>query len=354
MTAVNENTFAGCTGLTELTIPDGMTVAAGAFDNCTGLMKVKLPADIELKKQFIGCTNVEEIEYTPGETGIMKDRSSGSTSYAYHYEYTLEYQSRESLKTVIFDEGVVSVGSLAYSSIRYLENVKFASTIGSIGSNAFAGQSSAVYYGYKDSYCETYAAGSGFTFIPLNYPMIANEHSVLRGGEQYAFTAAVYTDIDTFTDEVAWSVEGKESENTAITEDGVLDVDRKEYADSLTIVAGYEDVRAAVSIPVERLEPDFGESDMLLPGNLTKIEEEAFMNMSVITVRCPETLTEIGSGAFRNCRKLRNIYIPADVQTIANDAFDGCTNLIIWGEAGSYAEIYAEEKGIRFAESAGN
>lgn len=274
ITSVKENTFKGCTGLTELMIPDGVNVSTGAFNDCSGLKRVKMPIDLVMQSQFIGCTNVEEIEYTPGIYGQMYDRTiQDSSGYHAYYKNTLEYQSHESLKTVIFDEGVISIGENAYGNFGKLESVIFASTIESIGNSAFAGQSAAVYYGYKDSYCETFAANSGFTFVPLNDPMSG---------------------------------------------------------------------------------PDFSEADMLLPGNLTIIEEEAFMNMPVITVRCPETLTEIGAGAFRNCRNLRNIYIPAGVQTIADDAFAGCTNLIIWGEAGSYAEIYAEEKGIRFAESAGN
>ena len=352
ITDIGRYAFSGCASLTELTIPDGINVLDGAFENCSGLKKVKMPIDFALQSQFIGCSNVEEIEYSPGITGRMVDRKSQDSSDYHHVYYvrTLEYQSSESLKTVIFNEGVVSIGENAYGNFGQLENVKFASTIENIGSNAFTGHTATEYYGYKDSYCETYAGDSGLVFIPLNYPMIANENPVLKGGEQYAFSAKVYTDIDTFTDNVIWSVEGEQGNNTAISQNGVLSVDEKEYADSLSIIASHEGVSAAINIPVERLAPDFDESDMLLPGSLTKIEEEAFMNMSAITVKCPDTLVEIGAGAFRNCRSLRNIYIPAATQTIADDAFDGCTNLIIWGVTGSYAETYAEEKGIGFAE----
>ena len=67
-------------------------------------MKVKLPVDIELRKQFIGCTNVEEIEYTAGTTGVMKARKDayGTSHHNDHINNTLEYQSRENLKTVTF------------------------------------------------------------------------------------------------------------------------------------------------------------------------------------------------------------------------------------------------------------
>ncbi|MDE6661971.1 MAG: leucine-rich repeat protein [Lachnospiraceae bacterium] len=56
----------------------------------------------------------------------------------------------------------------------------------------------------------------------------------------------------------------------------------------------------------------------------------------------------IGSRAFENCSNLTTIKIPSTVSYIADDAFNGCSKLTIRGKAGSYAQTYAESKGIKF------
>ena len=66
------------------------------------------------------------------------------------------------------------------------------------------------------------------------------------------------------------------------------------------------------------------------------------------SVRLPDTVEEIGSGAFRNCG-LSDIYIPASVTEISRFAFQyDVETLTVHGVAGSYAESWAAENGISF------
>ena len=92
----------------------------------------------------------------------------------------------------------------------------------------------------------------------------------------------------------------------------------------------------------------FAAADTVLPDGLQVLEEEAFAGSPVQTVKCPENLTEIGSRAFADCGSLRHIWIPADTASIAEDAFDGCGHLVIWGPAGSAAETFAETHRLLF------
>ncbi len=91
---------------------------------------------------------------------------------------------------------------------------------------------------------------------------------------------------------------------------------------------------------------------LTLPAALTQIEDEAFMNNTeLIAVSISgQTLTRIGSGAFKGCGNLYEITIPGSVTWIAPDAFEGCTYLTILSEAGSYAQQYAEAHGIDWLE----
>ena len=91
------------------------------------------------------------------------------------------------------------------------------------------------------------------------------------------------------------------------------------------------------------------EPDLVLPGSLTRIGEEAFTGGAFTCVRVPETTTTIGSRAFANCPELRHIYIPEGTTSIAPDAFEGVSGLTIHGKAGSYAEFYAGRYGFGFS-----
>ena len=65
----------------------------------------------------------------------------------------------------------------------------------------------------------------------------------------------------------------------------------------------------------------------------------------------PDGVTSLGGGAFADCPNLIQVRIPGSVTSIADSAFDGCPGgLVIFGEAGSYAEAYAAEKGYAFTE----
>jgi hypothetical protein len=56
------------------------------------------------------------------------------------------------------------------------------------------------------------------------------------------------------------------------------------------------------------------------------------------TVYIPETVTEIGSSAFKNCNRLESIYIPNSVTTIGGQAFENCQHLQMIDFGGTKAE----------------
>ena len=65
-----------------------------------------------------------------------------------------------------------------------------------------------------------------------------------------------------------------------------------------------------------------------LPEGLGRIGEEAFENLSCEAVLVPGSCEEIGRHAFRKCRNLIYVRVPKGT-VIAEDAFDGCTDVII-------------------------
>jgi len=83
-------------------------------------------------------------------------------------------------------------------------------------------------------------------------------------------------------------------------------------------------------------------SSITLPEGLLTIEEEAFMGAaSLERVSVPEGTTSIGARAFANS-SLQYIELPASVESIADDAFEGCDELEVYAPEGSYAAEWWE------------
>ena len=51
---------------------------------------------------------------------------------------------------------------------------------------------------------------------------------------------------------------------------------------------------------------------------------------------------------FTDCTSLQEVHIHEGVTVISDSAFKNCSNLTIYGKAGSYAEQYAQQYDIPF------
>lgn len=81
----------------------------------------------------------------------------------------------------------------------------------------------------------------------------------------------------------------------------------------------------------------------------TVIPNSAFNNCrSLESITLPNTVKEIGGYAFYRCNNLKKITIPDTVKEIGYYTFRECPNLTIYGYTGSYAETYASEQNIPF------
>ena len=85
--------------------------------------------------------------------------------------------------------------------------------------------------------------------------------------------------------------------------------------------------------------PTFGTPDFTLPAAVQAIEANAFEGIAASIVDVPAGCASIGDHAFKDCKRLTQIRIPADCQ-LGQDVFDGCARVTIFGAAGSSAEAY--------------
>lgn len=82
-----------------------------------------------------------------------------------------------------------------------------------------------------------------------------------------------------------------------------------------------------------------GTPDFTLSAAISVVEAEAFEGAAMTTVYIPDGCTSIGAYAFRDCKALKRIRIPAGC-ALGEDVFDGCGPVFVFAPAGSPAEAY--------------
>ena len=116
VTRIGYNAFKNCSGLTSVTIPEGVTSIGGyAFQSCTGLTKVIVP-DIAAWCNINFASNYSNPLY-----------------YAHH----LYSDDNTEITDLVIPEGVISISNNAFSSCSGLTSVTIPEGVTSIGDYAF-------------------------------------------------------------------------------------------------------------------------------------------------------------------------------------------------------------------------
>lgn len=105
--------------------------------------------------------------------------------------------------------------------------------------------------------------------------------------------------------------------------------------------------RAVVTVTFETKYVNY-EKMMTLPESTVTIADEAFANCAFEAIEANEALESIGALAFANSTALKQVRLGYKVSSIADDAFAGCSDFILWCPYGSYAAEYAHQHGITY------
>lgn len=126
LTSIEDYAFTDCTGLTSIDLPDGlMSIGMGAFGNCTGLTSIDLPA---------GLTSIEgsTFSYCTGLTSI--DLPDGLTSIG-----TWAFSECTGLTSIDLPDGVTMIGICAFMDCTGLTSIDLPDGGTHIGYKAFYG-----------------------------------------------------------------------------------------------------------------------------------------------------------------------------------------------------------------------
>ena len=144
---IGDYTFYGCSVLTSLTLPSGLTeIGEGAFAECSGLTSITLPSGVTSIGEcaFIHCSGLTSITLPSGVTKIGNDAfqyCSGLTSLTLPSGVTeigdLTFTACSGLTSLTLPSGVTSIGDYAIYDCSGLTSITLPSGLTSIGDDAF-------------------------------------------------------------------------------------------------------------------------------------------------------------------------------------------------------------------------
>ena len=213
--------FKGCSGLTSLTLPDGITeIGSSAFFGCSGLTSLTLPAGITTigGSAFEGCSGLTSLTLPAGITSIGDDAfygCSGLTSLNLPAGITTigssAFYGCSGLTSLTIPDGVTKIGKYAFSNCSYLTSLTIPSSVNSLGDYAFKNCSSL--QSVHVSWSTPISVGKAFNKADVSKCTLY----VPQGTEQDYFLADVWGDFGniveydpTGIDKVTTSTDAKE------------------------------------------------------------------------------------------------------------------------------------------------
>ena len=149
VTSIGYRAFKGCSGLTSLTIPSGVTSIGGsAFSGCSGLTSLTIPSSVTSigEEAFSGCSRLTSLTIPSGVTSIGNYAfadCSGLTSLTIPSGVTSigwgTFQGCSGLTSLTIPSGVTKIGGAAFSGCSGLTSLTLPSSVTSIGWYAFEG-----------------------------------------------------------------------------------------------------------------------------------------------------------------------------------------------------------------------
>ena len=469
---IEESAFFGCKNIVNINIPDSMTVIGSqAFWDCISLKNITIPMSVTKigYNAFAVCENLESItiysksamifkssdtipesaiiyggkgstaeEYatkygrkfveidiptvdiasgTCGENltwvldsdGLLKISGTGAMAdydwenKAQWYEYrsnitkseiqngvtsigNLAFESCYSLKNISMSESVTSIGNSAFNDCRNLTDITISANVTSIGQGAFYNCSKLASISVNEANAN-YRSIDGVLFAKdgktlIQYPSgkSAEEYTVPDGVTSIGSDAFGYctglTSInmpDSVTSIESWAF-GYCTRLTSITiPDSVTSIGESAFFGCQNLV-NVNIPNGVTAIKLQTFWECSSLTSITIPDSVTSIGESAFLGCkNLVSVNIPNGVTAIGWRTFLDCISLESITIPASVTEIGNDAFYGCSSLTsitiysktawiadnsdtisesatIYGGKGSTAEAYATKYGRRFVE----
>lgn len=300
LSVVGKNLLKSCDSLKTVKIANGVvTIGEGMFEDCAALEKAVLPDSIESigRLAFENCSSLAEI--------VIPDSTTTIGEYAFY--------GCSAAKSAYIGHNVNDIGEYAFGKCTALESVQIECAMPVISEGMFFGCSSL----------------AGLANLPEGIKTIGkNAFKECSSFAEITIPATVTTIGDSAFDA------------TALT--------------TIDIPASVEEIGAGAFTNCDQLE-----EINVDPKNRNYASVDGVLYNAYLTVLicCPagksgaivvnEGAEKIGDDAFIGCTAVETVEIPKSVTSIANNAFNGCSDsLVIVCDCDSYAAAFAKVRGI--------
>ena len=306
VTTIEKQAFKGKSAIKTVELNKGLVrIGEQAFDGCSGIQSLIIPASVTYigPEAFANCSGLTEVIIKDGTNILETTRVSQSypteiftncnIKELYLNRPTEEISFRKSgLQNVIIGSNVTSITENMFKNLETLKSV-------TIEGESLVKVEKEAFYG-----CENLSK--------MNLPksLVRVEERAFRGCG--ALKVCVPENLKYIGDD-AFSLCGLDNLR--------LNLDNCTYVGSSAFEKCIVDT-------------------ITLSGNLRKWEYDIFAGSTVSNLIVEGSCKTIGTMAFRNCEKLRNVVLHEGVQTIGESAFDGCPSIEKFSIPGSVTKIY--------------
>ncbi len=326
--------FYDCTGLASVTIPNSVTgIDMEAFSYCTGLTSITIPNSVTSINDyaFAGCTGLTSITLSSGLTNIGDSVVAGCTELTsiivaegntkYHVSGNcLIDTARKTLvlgckNSVIPTDGSVKIiGEDAFSYCTGLTSITLPDSVTSISKGAFSDCTGLTNITIPNSV--TYIGACAFSNC-TKLTSITLPNSVKSVNYDAFYGCSGLTSITVAEGNTIYHAAGNcliETESKTLVlgcNNSVIPTDG-----SITII-DFAAFRGCAGL-----------TSVVIPDSVTSIGRYAFSYCAGLTsITIPNSVTSIDLEAFYGCTGLTSITLPDRVWNIADLAFAGCTGL---------------------------
>ena len=287
------NAFSGCGNLTDVTIPEGVTIIGdGAFRDCGKLTRIAVPKGVISigSGAFYGCGKLTSIAVPKGVISIGSSAFYGCTKLA----------------SITIPQGVTSISMGCFRNCSSLKSITIPDSVTSIENEAFYGCSSLA----SVTIPESVTTIGSFAFCDCEK---LTDINVPDGVTSIGYSAFYNTGY--YKNEKNW-------ENDAFYINNRLVTVKNEVTGEYTIKEGTK------AIEDSAFRNCSGLTGITIPKSVSSIGPNAFECCSGLTaIIIPEGVTSIRGGTFYGCSSLAEITIPKSVTSIGDAAFIDNNNL---------------------------
>ncbi len=290
------------TQITMLTLPDGLSINNNdVFAGCTKLTEVSVGGNMG-ERMFQGCTALKTVTLRSGITTIGIQAFSGCTA----------------IETISVPEGVTTIGNYAFEDCTALTSISLPASLTDLAANAFSGCAKLNNI--------TFAEGSSYKV----------QDSVIYKDTQLAFTLSSVSGDITVPDGITEIGANAFKGNTAITSvklpDSVTTIGNQAFGNctnlkTVNLPSKLESIGNYAFSGCTSLEM------VTIPSGVKKIGTEAFSNCSGMkgSIRLPGSITSFGGYMFEGCTGITSVYFE-DATDAANTSYGSsllrdCTSL---------------------------